>query len=98
MYLLKLAQQKPAHAKYAEQSGKKDQHSTGNDKMLLQLGIIQCNKHRTDCFGKTIVRDSKPVLKLLLDALFLSEGSGETNIRACDQTRKPKTLHMQISM
>ena len=43
-----------------EQSRKKDQHSTGNGKMLLQLGI-QCNKHRTDWFGATIVRDSKPV-------------------------------------
>ena len=53
---------KHAHraAQVREQSREKDQHSTGNGKMLLQLGI-QCNKHRTDCFGATIVRDSKHV-------------------------------------
>ena len=52
MYLLQLAQQKPAQPKYAvfEQSRNKDQHSTGNGKVLLQLGI-QCKQH--------IVRDSK---------------------------------------
>ena len=35
--------------------------------------------------------------KNVRDPLCLSEGSGETSKRACDQTRKPKTSHTQIS-